>query len=123
MTNVFLVSDTHFGHQNICKFKNNDGTPLRPWDDVAEMDEEMVKRWNDTICLGVISFILGVNSHKLASDDLSINIFVGILVSLLWPLCLSLIILLAPFVVVFLLGNRYRKHKLEKEKVWQTLKN
>ena len=49
MSAVFLVSDTHFGHKNICKFTNNDGSPLRPWDDVAEMDEEMVKRWNETV--------------------------------------------------------------------------
>jgi len=49
MSAVFLVSDTHFGHKNICKFTNYDGSPLRPWDDVAEMDEEMVKRWNETV--------------------------------------------------------------------------
>jgi calcineurin-like phosphoesterase family protein len=49
MSNTFLVSDTHFGHKNICVFKNYDGSPLRPWDNVDEMDEEMVKRWNDTV--------------------------------------------------------------------------
>jgi calcineurin-like phosphoesterase family protein len=49
MPNVFLTSDTHFGHVNICKFTNHDGSPVRPWDSVEEMDEEMVKRWNDTV--------------------------------------------------------------------------
>ena len=49
MPSVFLTSDTHFGHINICKFTNYDGSPVRPWDDVQEMDEEMVKRWNDTV--------------------------------------------------------------------------
>lgn len=49
MPSVFLTSDTHFGHTNICKFTNYDGSPVRPWDDVQEMDEEMVKRWNDTV--------------------------------------------------------------------------
>jgi calcineurin-like phosphoesterase family protein len=49
MSAVFLTSDTHFGHANICKFTNYDGTPLRPWDDVAQMDEDMVKLWNDTV--------------------------------------------------------------------------
>jgi calcineurin-like phosphoesterase family protein len=49
MPNVFLTSDTHFGHVNICKFTNYDGSPVRPWDSVEEMDEEMVKRWNDTV--------------------------------------------------------------------------
>lgn len=49
MPAVFLTSDTHFGHAGICKFKNYDGSPVRPWDDVNEMDEEMVKRWNETV--------------------------------------------------------------------------
>ena len=43
MPAVFLVSDTHFGHAGVCRFTRNDGcTPLRPWDDAAEMDEAMV---------------------------------------------------------------------------------
>jgi calcineurin-like phosphoesterase family protein len=50
MPSVFLVSDTHFGHMGVCKFTRNDGvTKLRPWDNADEMDEEMVKRWNDTV--------------------------------------------------------------------------
>ena len=49
MPSVFLTSDTHFGHTNICKFHNYDGTKTRPWDSVEEMDEEMVKRWNETV--------------------------------------------------------------------------
>ena len=50
MPAVFLVSDTHFGHKGVCHFTRNDGvTKLRPWDSPEEMDEEMVKRWNDTV--------------------------------------------------------------------------
>ena len=49
MPNIFLTSDTHFGHANICKFTNYDGSPVRPWDSVEEMDEEMIKRWNETV--------------------------------------------------------------------------
>jgi calcineurin-like phosphoesterase family protein len=50
MPSVFLVSDTHFGHMGVCKFTRNDGvTKLRPWDTPEEMDEEMVKRWNETV--------------------------------------------------------------------------
>lgn len=47
--NQWVISDTHFGHANICKFTNKDGSPLRPWDDVQEMDEEMVRRWNSVV--------------------------------------------------------------------------
>ena len=50
MPSVFLVSDTHFGHAGVCRFTRNDGfTKLRPWDDPAEMDEAMVKAWNERV--------------------------------------------------------------------------
>lgn len=45
----FLVSDTHFGHAGVCRFLRDDGTKLRPWDNPDEMDEEMVRRWNETV--------------------------------------------------------------------------
>jgi calcineurin-like phosphoesterase family protein len=50
MSNVFLVSDTHFGHAGVCRFMRDDGvTKLRPWDNPEEMDEAMVKLWNETV--------------------------------------------------------------------------
>jgi calcineurin-like phosphoesterase family protein len=49
MPSVFLVSDTHFGHAGVCRFLRDDGTKLRPWDNPDEMDEEMVKRWNERV--------------------------------------------------------------------------
>ena len=50
MPSVFLVSDTHFGHAGVCHFTGKDGvTKLRPWDNPDEMDEEMVKRWNERV--------------------------------------------------------------------------
>ena len=46
----FLVSDTHFGHAGVCKFLRNDGvTKLRPWDTPEEMDEFMIKAWNERV--------------------------------------------------------------------------
>ena len=50
MPAVFLTSDTHFGHAGVCRFTEADGiTKIRPWTDPDEMDEEMVKRWNDRV--------------------------------------------------------------------------
>ena len=50
MPSVFLVSDTHFGHAGVCRFVRNDGvTKLRPWDTAEEMDEAMVKAWNERV--------------------------------------------------------------------------
>lgn len=47
MSNRFIISDTHFGHENSwAKFKNADGSPLRPFTSTEEMDEEMIARWN-----------------------------------------------------------------------------
>ena len=50
MPSVFLVSDTHFGHAGVCRFTRNDGvTKLRPWDDPQEMDEALIKAWNERV--------------------------------------------------------------------------
>lgn len=50
MPATFIVSDTHFGHENTCtKFKREDGSPLRPFKDAEEMDEFMIKAWNERV--------------------------------------------------------------------------
>jgi calcineurin-like phosphoesterase family protein len=49
MPSVFLTSDTHFGHTNICKFTTADGKPVRPWDNADEMDEALVANWNSVV--------------------------------------------------------------------------
>ena len=50
MPSVFLVSDTHFGHAGVCKFTHEDtGVKIRPWTDPDEMDEAMVKAWNERV--------------------------------------------------------------------------
>lgn len=49
MPAIFLVSDTHFGHAGVCRFLREDGSKLRPWNDPNEMDEAMIKSWNDRV--------------------------------------------------------------------------
>ena len=49
MPATWLVSDTHFGHEKICLFKREDGSPLRPFSHADEMDEFMVKAWNERV--------------------------------------------------------------------------
>ena len=48
-TRFFVVSDTHFTHQNILSFKRADGTPLRDFRSVGEMDELMIENWNKLV--------------------------------------------------------------------------
>lgn len=47
--NVFLISDQHFGHKNILNFKRRDGSSLRVFSSVEEMDETMVERHNSVV--------------------------------------------------------------------------
>lgn len=50
MPSVFLISDTHFGHEKTCTvFKRADGSPLRPFASAEEMDEFMVAAWNNRV--------------------------------------------------------------------------
>jgi len=64
MKNKFIISDTHFGHANICKFVREDGSKLRPWDDVEEMDKALIHNWNS---------VVGVNDTVYHLGDVFIN--------------------------------------------------
>jgi len=47
--NIFFISDTHFGHVNMLKFINYDGSRLRPFDSIEELDELMIQNWNEMV--------------------------------------------------------------------------
>lgn len=49
MTNIFFISDTHFGHANILNFKDKKGNPVRSYSSVEEMDEALIKNWNSVV--------------------------------------------------------------------------
>ena len=50
---MFFTSDTHFCHENIIKYCR------RPFKDIEENDEELIKRWNDKVPKDGIVFHLG----------------------------------------------------------------
>ena len=49
MTNVFLISDTHFGHVGATKWMDSDGVKIRPWDSIEEMDAALIENWNSVV--------------------------------------------------------------------------
>ena len=49
LTKTWLIADPHFGHAGVTKFLREDGSKLRPWDSVEEMDEALVKNWNSVV--------------------------------------------------------------------------
>lgn len=50
---IHFTADTHFGHENVIAM---DG---RPFGSAEEMDEELVRRWNETVRKGDIVYHLG----------------------------------------------------------------
>ena len=46
---IWFTSDTHFDHENILTFKQADGSPVRLFSSVQEMNETMIERWNERV--------------------------------------------------------------------------
>ena len=60
MSDIWLISDTHFNHRNILTFNDDEGNPIRPgFANVNEMDEYMIDRWNSVVKDGDIVYHLG----------------------------------------------------------------
>ena len=53
MSNIFLSSDSHFGHTNVIKYCN------RPFSSTEEMNETMVERWNEVVSKEDLIYYLG----------------------------------------------------------------
>lgn len=53
MTKTWFTADTHFGHINVIKYDN------RPFADIDEMREEIIKRWNKKVKSGDTVWFLG----------------------------------------------------------------
>ena len=61
MSNIWVISDTHFRHSNILNFiDHNTGKLVRPmFTDVDAMDEHIIERWNSVVRPGDKVYHLG----------------------------------------------------------------
>jgi calcineurin-like phosphoesterase family protein len=61
MSNIWVISDTHFRHSNILNFiDHNTGKLVRPmFTDVDAMDEHIIERWNSVVKTGDTVYHLG----------------------------------------------------------------
>lgn len=57
--NIFVIADLHLGHSGSCKWLNEDGTKIRPFDSAEEMDEALVENWNATVGPNDKTYVLG----------------------------------------------------------------
>jgi calcineurin-like phosphoesterase family protein len=63
MKNIFLISDTHFGHDRIRIHCN------RPWHTIEEHDEALITNWNNVVKRGDIIYHLGDFAMIPKQDD------------------------------------------------------
>ncbi len=49
----YVISDLHFGHKNIIKYEN------RPFENIEEMDKNLIEMWNNTANREDLIYILG----------------------------------------------------------------
>lgn len=61
MRDIWVISDTHFGHENILKFTDKDGNLVRGglFDNVDQMDDYMITQWNRYVKPGDLVYHLG----------------------------------------------------------------
>jgi calcineurin-like phosphoesterase family protein len=60
---IFFTSDHHFSHANIIRYCN------RPFASVEEMDQELIRRWNQTVSPDDTVYYLGDFSLSLAAVE------------------------------------------------------
>jgi len=61
MTDIWIISDTHWGHSNVLTFRDNDGNLIRGsrFSSLKEMDEYMIEQWNSVVKDGDKVYHLG----------------------------------------------------------------
>src|SRR4051812_8981236 len=56
---TFVAADLHFGDEALCNRKRIDASALRPFASAAEMNAEIVRRWNQCVTESDLVYVLG----------------------------------------------------------------
>lgn len=64
MEKYWFISDLHFGHENAIRFDN------RPYQNVAEMNQDIVDKINETVPEDNILFIVGDVGMRITTEEL-----------------------------------------------------
>lgn len=59
MSNRFYISDLHYDHAGILTFKRDDGTPLRPFESLDQMQATITHNWNKVVGQVDTVYVLG----------------------------------------------------------------
>lgn len=62
--NPWVIADLHFSQEGMCRFTNRDGSKMRPWDNIRDMDDALVDNWNA---------VVGDNDRVYVLGDLAMN--------------------------------------------------
>ena len=49
MVKIYVISDTHFGHENSLKWTDSNGNKLRPFNTIDELNNTIITNWNNTV--------------------------------------------------------------------------
>lgn len=50
---IYFIADTHFGDERIRRYEN------RPFDSASAMNQELIRRWNETVSPEDTVYVLG----------------------------------------------------------------
>lgn len=60
---IYYISDTHFGHEKIINMCN------RPYNNIKDMNEDIIKRWNNKVKPEDDIYFLGDFAYKISNID------------------------------------------------------
>lgn len=64
MRKLWFISDTHFGHSNVIKFKDENGNIARNFSSIKEHDKTIIENWNR---------VVGKNDTVFHCGDVALN--------------------------------------------------